>query len=69
MLAVALTGYGFTVLRTWERVWIGLASTLVNSPSRTATVVGLSLAMPILVRQMLFRREIVRVSNKVQARG
>ena len=69
MLAVALTGYGFTVLRTWERVWIGLASILVISPSRTATVVGLALAMPILVRQMLFRREIVRVSNKVQASG
>jgi TRAP transporter 4TM/12TM fusion protein len=60
MLAVALTGYCFTTLRTWERVWVGLASVLVISPSRTATLVGLALATPVLVRQMLIRREIVR---------
>jgi len=51
MLAVALTGYGLSTLRVWERVCLGLASVLVISPSRTATLAGLILALPILVRQ------------------
>ena len=51
MLAVALTGYGLSTLRVWERVCLGLASVLVISPSRTATLAGLVLALPILVRQ------------------
>jgi len=51
MLAIALTGYGLTILHTWERVWLALASVLVISPSRTATLAGLALALPILLRQ------------------
>jgi TRAP-type uncharacterized transport system fused permease subunit len=51
MLAIALTGYGLTTLRAWERVWLALASVLVISPSRTATLAGLVLALPILWRQ------------------
>jgi len=51
MLAIALTGYGLTILHTWERVWLALASVLVISPSRTATLTGLALALPILLRQ------------------
>jgi TRAP transporter 4TM/12TM fusion protein len=51
MLAIALTGYGLTILRAWERVWLALASVLVISPSRTATLAGLVLALPILLRQ------------------
>jgi TRAP transporter 4TM/12TM fusion protein len=56
MLAVALTGYGLSALRTWERVWLGLASVLVISPSRLATLIGLALAVPMLARQVLLRR-------------
>ena len=64
MLAVALTGYGLTILRTWERVWLGLASVLVISPSRVATLAGLALALPILLRQMLLRRDVVHVQQR-----
>jgi TRAP-type uncharacterized transport system fused permease subunit len=59
MLAIALTGYGLTILRMWERVWLALASDLVISPSRTATLAGLVLALPILLRQKRFRRAVV----------
>lgn len=68
MLAVALTGYGFTVLRTWERLWIGFVSVLIISPSRTATLAGLVLAMPILVRQILLQRVNIRAQQQEQAR-
>jgi TRAP transporter 4TM/12TM fusion protein len=64
MLAVALTGYGLTTLRTWERVLLALASVLVISPSRIATLAGLALALPILARQTLFRRDLVRAQQK-----
>src|SRR6476660_530153 len=52
MLAIALTGYGLSALRAWERVWLALASVLVISPSRTATLAGLIMALPVLVRQV-----------------
>src|SRR5262249_1408731 len=51
ILAIALTGYGLSSLRAWERAWLALASVLVISPSRTATLAGLGLALPILFRQ------------------
>jgi TRAP transporter 4TM/12TM fusion protein len=59
MLAIALTGYGLSSLRAWERGWLALASVLVISPSRTATLVGLVLALPIFLRQQRFRRTVV----------
>jgi TRAP-type uncharacterized transport system fused permease subunit len=59
MLAIALTGYGLAILRPWERVWLALASVLVISPSRTATLSGLVLALPILLRQTRLRRAVV----------
>jgi TRAP transporter 4TM/12TM fusion protein len=51
MLAVALTGYGLARLTAWERLLLGLASVLVISPSRTATLLGLALAVPVAWRQ------------------
>jgi hypothetical protein len=36
----------------WERLWLGAASVLVISPSRTATLVGLAMAVPVLIRQI-----------------
>jgi TRAP-type uncharacterized transport system fused permease subunit len=52
MLAAALTGYGLARLPNWERLWLGAASVLVISPSRTATLIGLAMAVPVLVRQI-----------------
>jgi TRAP transporter 4TM/12TM fusion protein len=60
MLAIALTGYGLSTLRAWERVWLALASVLVISPNRTVTLVGLVLALPIFFRQSRFRRTVVQ---------
>jgi TRAP-type uncharacterized transport system fused permease subunit len=55
MLAAALTGYGLARMSRLEQLWLGLAALLVMSPSRTATLAGLALAAPILVRQWAAR--------------
>jgi TRAP-type uncharacterized transport system fused permease subunit len=52
MLAVALTGYGLARMANFERLWLGAASVLVISPSRSATLIGLAMAVPVLVRQV-----------------
>jgi TRAP-type uncharacterized transport system fused permease subunit len=52
MLAVALTGYGLAFLKTWERALLFVASVMVISPSRTATLLGLALAVPVLIQQL-----------------
>lgn len=52
MLAVALTGYGLAHMPRWERFWLGAASILVISPSRTATLIGLAMAIPTVWRQI-----------------
>ncbi len=52
MLAIALTGYGLARLPNFERLWLGAASVLVISPSRTATLVGLAMGVPVLLRQL-----------------
>jgi TRAP transporter 4TM/12TM fusion protein len=52
MLAVALTGYGLARMPNWERWWLGAMSILVISPNRTATLLGLALALPTLWRQI-----------------
>jgi TRAP transporter 4TM/12TM fusion protein len=56
MLAASLTGYGLAPIRGWERALLGLASVLVISPSRAATLTGLVLALPVLVRQVMAAR-------------
>jgi len=53
MLAIALTGYGLARLPNFERLWLGAASILVISPSRSATLIGLAMAVPVLVRQIM----------------
>ena len=52
MLAVALTGYGLARLPTWERLWLGTASILVIAPNRTATLLGLAMAVSVILRQL-----------------
>jgi TRAP-type uncharacterized transport system fused permease subunit len=57
MLAAALSSYGLAPIRGWERVLLALASVLVISPSRVATLFGLVLAVPIGLRQLLATRQ------------
>jgi TRAP transporter 4TM/12TM fusion protein len=64
MLAVALTGFGLARMPNWERWWLGAASILVISPNRTATLVGLALAIPTLVRQMAAWRSAQTASRR-----
>lgn len=56
MLAIALTGYGLSRLPGWERLLLGAASVMVISPNRTATLIGLALAVPVLLRQLVVWR-------------
>jgi TRAP transporter 4TM/12TM fusion protein len=53
MLAMALTGYGLARMPNFERLWLGTASVLVISPGRGATLVGLAMSVPILLRQLV----------------
>jgi TRAP transporter 4TM/12TM fusion protein len=52
MLAAALTGYGLARMPNWERLWLGVASVLVICPNRTATLIGLAMGAPVLIRQI-----------------
>jgi TRAP-type uncharacterized transport system fused permease subunit len=56
MLAVALTGYGLAYLKTWERALLFVASVMVISPSRSATIIGLLLSVPVLLNQLRLHR-------------
>jgi TRAP transporter 4TM/12TM fusion protein len=51
ILAAALTGYGVALMNGVTRLWFGIAALLVMSPSRTATLVGLAMAVPVLIQQ------------------
>ena len=53
MLAMALTGYGLARMPNFERLWLGAASVLVISPGRGATLVGLAMSVPVLLRQLV----------------
>jgi TRAP transporter 4TM/12TM fusion protein len=65
MLAVALTGFGLARLPGWERLLLGAASVMVISPNRAATLIGLALAVPVLLRQLIAWR----VIRNLPARG
>ena len=67
MLAAALTGYGLAFLARWERVLLGLASVMVITPSRTATILGLMLALPVALRQVALWRTGERQAAKMEA--
>ncbi len=56
LLAAALTGYGLTHIRGFERALLALASIMVIMPSRTATVIGLLIALPVVIRQVIASR-------------
>jgi TRAP-type uncharacterized transport system fused permease subunit len=52
LLAAALTGYGLAPIARFERLWLGLAAVFVMSPNRTATLIGLAAALPVVLRQL-----------------
>jgi TRAP transporter 4TM/12TM fusion protein len=52
LLAVALTGYGLAFLAKWERVILFIASIMVITPSRMATLLGLAMAVPVVLKQI-----------------
>ena len=56
LLAAALTGYGLAFMKTWERLLLFIASVMVISPSRIATIVGLLLAAPVVFHQVMLWR-------------
>jgi UPF0716 family protein affecting phage T7 exclusion len=60
VLGVRRGEFAAAIARMWERVWLALASVLVISPGRTATLAGLVLALSILLRQKRFRRAVVQ---------
>jgi TRAP transporter 4TM/12TM fusion protein len=51
MLAAALTGYGVAPMSTRTRLVLFAASILVIMPDRTATILGLLIAVPIVIAQ------------------
>jgi TRAP transporter 4TM/12TM fusion protein len=63
MLASALTGYGLARMSRAEQVWLAVAAVLVMSPSRTATLIGLAAAIPILLRQITAWRSMKEVNS------
>jgi TRAP transporter 4TM/12TM fusion protein len=58
MLAAALTGFGLALMARWERLLLFVAAILVISPSRTATLIGLALGLPVLLKQVAVWRAI-----------
>ena len=56
LLAIALTGYGAAHMVRWQRLVLFFASVLVIAPSRTATLIGLAIATPIMVHQYMQQR-------------
>lgn len=58
MLAASLTGYGRAPIVGAERMMLLVASIMVIMPSRTATLIGLALAAPVVVRQFMASRRV-----------
>ena len=56
LLAIALTGYGLAHMPRGQRLLLFFASILVIAPSRTATLIGLLLALPVAVHQFTLYR-------------
>ncbi len=56
MLAAALTGYGLTLMKRWERLLLFVGSVLVIMPNVTGTVIGVLLSVPVLLNQVAQHR-------------
>jgi TRAP transporter 4TM/12TM fusion protein len=55
-LSTAFAGYALTEMRAWERWLIGLAALPIIAPDATTTLIGLALASPVTVSQILKAR-------------
>jgi hypothetical protein len=63
VLAAALSSYGLAPIRGAERLLLVLATVLVISSSRVATLTGLALALPVLARQLMAARQTPAVAK------
>ena len=52
-LSAAFAGYALTELRAWERWLIGLAALPIIAPDVTTTLIGLAMAGPVILSQVL----------------
>jgi TRAP-type uncharacterized transport system fused permease subunit len=55
-LSAAFAGYGLTVMRAWERWLIGLAALPIIAPDPETTLIGLAMASPVVVSQLVKAR-------------
>ncbi|GAA6176748.1 TRAP transporter permease [Sulfitobacter pacificus] len=55
-LGVAFSGFLFAPLANWERWWVALVSFLFIAPGLLTMIIGLVLMSPIIIRQVLARR-------------
>jgi len=55
-LSAAFAGYGLTQMRAWERWLIGLAALPIIAPNLQMTLIGLAMAVPVVVSQVLKAR-------------
>jgi TRAP-type uncharacterized transport system fused permease subunit len=55
LLAAALSGYMFTLMRRWEVLVCVLAALLLIAPGLMPTLIGLAMAAPVVVLQWLRR--------------
>jgi TRAP-type uncharacterized transport system fused permease subunit len=56
LLAAALSKFLFVEMRRWEQAVCGLGAVLMVAPGLMSTVIGLAIASPVLVRQLLAQR-------------
>lgn len=56
MLAGAFTGFIFAPMRKFERIWLGLVALLFVIPGLSTMALGIVLAAPIFIRQMVAMR-------------
>jgi TRAP-type uncharacterized transport system fused permease subunit len=52
-LSAAFSGYALTEMRAWERWLIGIASLPIIAPDLQMTLIGLAIASPVVVSQLL----------------
>ncbi len=52
-LSAAFSGYALTTLRAWERWLIGIASLPIIAPDPLTTLIGLAIASPVVLSQLL----------------
>lgn len=56
LLSMAFGGFGLAPLAPWERIVLGISALPTIAPGLTSTLVGLAIASPILIRQLLKSR-------------